>query len=158
PETCWQAPATNACVVIDDPPLKPRYGFLSYRELLSAMVQHDFSTNIAFIPWNWRRSRSEVVRMFTENTDRYSLSVHGCDHTGGEFGIPDNHVLAWKANEAKDRMSRHESRTGIRHDHIMVFPQGVFSVPAMNVLRRSGFTAAVNTEVISSEQRPVKIS
>ena len=157
-ETCWQAPEINACVVIDDPLLKPQYGFLNYRGLLALMDRHNFSTNIAFIPWNWRRSSSKAVRLFKENPERYSLSVHGCDHTGGEFGTRDMNVLAWKAGQAMERMSRHESRTGIRHDRVMVFPQGVFSEPALGVLKQTHFTAAVNTEVISSDPHPSRVT
>ena len=33
-EICWRAPKINACLIIDDPLLKARYGFLDFRELL----------------------------------------------------------------------------------------------------------------------------
>ena len=72
-ETCWNAPEMNACLVIDDPVLKPRHGFVNFQELLSLMKQHKFSTNIAFIPWNWRRSAPEVVRLFRENPENFSF-------------------------------------------------------------------------------------
>ncbi len=51
-------------------------------------------------------------------------------------------------------MGRHESLTGIPFDPVMVFPQGIFSRKAMEVLKRSGFIGAVNTEVISSDPQP----
>ena len=95
-ETCWRAAETNACLVIDDPVLKPRHGFVNFQELLLLMKRHKFSTNIAFIPWNWRRSAPEVVQLFRENPDNYSLSVHGCDHTRAEFGSSDQQRLYWK--------------------------------------------------------------
>jgi hypothetical protein len=159
-ETCWNAPEINACLVIDDPLLKPQYGFVNFQDLLSLMGHHNFSTSIAFIPWNWRRSAPKVVRLFKEHADRYSLSVHGCDHTAAEFGTQDVGVLATKARQAVNRMGYHQSRTGIRHDPVMVFPQGVFSAAAMSVLKRSTFTAAVNTEVISHEPpaSPIRVS
>ena len=153
PEMCWNDPEVNACLVIDDPLLRPQYGFLNYRNLLDLMEHNNFATNIAFIPWNWRRSNSKVVGMFKNYPARYSLSIHGCDHTGGEFGTQDVDVLAWKSRQAMDRMSCHESKTGIRHDRVMVFPQGVFSGPAMRVLKHANFTAAVNTEVLSTDPR-----
>ena len=71
-ETCWSAPETNACLVIDDPVLKSTHGFVDFQELLSLMKRHKFSTNIAFIPWNWRRSSPEVVRLFRENPESIS--------------------------------------------------------------------------------------
>ena len=153
-ETCWSTSETNACLVIDDPVLKPTHGFVNFQELLSLMKQHKFSTNIAFIPWNWRRSAPQVVRLFKENPDNYSVSVHGCDHTRAEFGGADRRRLYWKTRQALDRMNRHESITGISHDRVMVFPQGIFSEAAMSALKHSGIIAAVNSDVISSDSQP----
>jgi hypothetical protein len=148
-ETCWNAPKTNACLIIDDPVLKSRHGFVNFQELLSLMKQHKFSTNIAFIPWNWTRSTPEVVRLFRENPESYSLSVHGCDHTRAEFGSFDQGRLYQKAQQALERMNAHHSMTGIRHDPVMVFPQGIFSEAAMSALKRTDLIAAVNNDVIS---------
>jgi hypothetical protein len=153
-DACWNASETNACLVIDDPVLKSRHGFVNFQELLSLMKRHKFSTNIAFIPWNWRRSSPEVVRLFKENPDNYSISVHGCDHTKAEFGSSDRWRLYWKTRQALDRMNRHESITGICHDRVMVFPQGIFSEAAMSALKHSGLIAAVNSDVISSDSQP----
>jgi len=57
-------------------------------------------------------------------------------------------------------MSGHESKTGLRHERIMVFPQGVFSEPAIGALKHSSFTAVVNTEVLATapQATTVKIS
>ena len=149
--TCWQPPEVNACLVIDDPVLKPRYGCIDFEKLLSLMVQHNFSTSIAFIPWNWQRSQPAVAGLFRNNPDRYSLSIHGCDHTAAEFGDRDRNRITCKASLAVERMRRHESKTGLGHDRVMVFPQGVFSESAMTALKHAGFIAAVNTEMISIE-------
>jgi hypothetical protein len=48
-------------------------------------------------------------------------------------------------------MQQHERRTGIRHDRVMVFPQGVFSDESIRTLKRSEFIAAVNNDTISSD-------
>jgi hypothetical protein len=159
-ETCWSAPEANACLVIDDPLLKPTHGFVDFQELLSLMKRHKFSTNIAFIPWNWRRSAPEVVRLFKENPENYSVSVHGCDHTRAEFGSSSQQRLYWKAQQALERMDRHQSITGIRYDPVMVFPQGIFSEAAMSALKRTDLIAAVNNDVISADphRRAVMIS
>ena len=115
----WQTPAVGACLIIDDPLLKPRYGFVRFRSLLALMEEHDFSTNIAFIPWNWRRSDPDVVRLFRDNPDRFSLSVHGCDHTAAEFGTDEIPKVRPMIERAAARMSAHETRTGLaaRPDH-----------------------------------------
>jgi hypothetical protein len=157
-ETCWDAPEANACLVIDDPVLKTTHGFVDFRELLSLMKRHNFSTNIAFIPWNWRRSAPQVVQLFRENPERYSLSVHGCDHTRAEFGSSSEQRLSWKTQQALERMNRHESITGIRHDPVMVFPQGIFSEAAMSALKRSDLIASVNNDIISADLRPRAIT
>jgi hypothetical protein len=116
-----------------------------------------FSTSIAFIPWNWRRSDRKVVQLFRENSDNYSLCVHGCDHIGYEFGTSDRQRLRAAASEAVRRMSLHEKRTGLAHDRVMVFPQGVFSEEAILELKRAGFDAVVNTEVHSHRPRECKL-
>jgi hypothetical protein len=157
-ETCWNGSEANACLVIDDPVLKPTYGFVNFRELVSLTKRHRFSTNIAFIPWNWRRSSPEVVRLFRENPESFSLSVHGCDHTRAEFGSSDRNRLYWKAQQALERMNRHGFDTGIQHDRVMVFPQGVFSQAAMDALKHTDFMAAVNNDVTSAGPRPRAIT
>jgi hypothetical protein len=157
-ETCWSAPETNACLVIDDPVLKARHGFVNFSELLSLMKRHKFSTNIAFIPWNWRRSRPEVARLVRENPENYSISVHGCDHTRAEFASPDRQRLYCKAQQALERMNRHESITGICHDRVMVFPQGIFSEAAMSALKHTDLIAAVNNDVICVGPHPRAIT
>jgi hypothetical protein len=45
-------------------------------------------------------------------------------------------------------MRNHETRTGIQHDSIMVFPQGIFSSACPEVLKHNGFLAVVNTETV----------
>lgn len=156
----WKAREANACLVIDDPLLKARYGFVRYRELLTLMKQHRFSTSIAFIPWNWSRSDPKVAQLFKDNADIYSLCVHGCDHTAAEFGTSDRLRLRAVASEAARRMSLHKRRTGLAHDRVMVFPQGVFSAEAIPELKGASFDAVVNTEVHSNPpgERKLRIS
>lgn len=148
---------TGACLIIDDLPLKPRYGFLNFQRLNELMSRHGFTSSVAFIPWNWRRSHRRVVELFKKNPEKFSLSVHGCDHTRAEFGIQNGGWLRWKINSASARMKRHESQTGLRHDRVMVFPQGVFSTTAMRALKSSDFIGVVNSEVISAGQAPAAI-
>ena len=157
-KSCWNAPEANACLIIDDPLLKPTHGFVDFSDLLSLMKRHQFSTNIAFIPWNWRRSTPEVARLFRENPQNYSISVHGCDHTRAEFGSANQQRLYWKAQQALERMNRHESITGIRHDRVMVFPQGKFSEAAMSALKHTDLIAAVNSDIISVDPHPRAIT
>jgi len=155
---CWAAPEINACLVIDDPLLRPDYGYVNYESFLAWMKQHRFSTNIAFIPWNYARSHSSVVRLFREHPDKFSLSVHGCDHTGSEFGHQEKDWLAGRSREALTRMEQHAARTKIAHERVMVFPQGVFSAPAPGVLKQSGYLAVVNSDVLTTDPVPLPVT
>ncbi len=157
-ETCWQHPEPGACVVLDDPLLRPRYGFLDYERMLGLMERLDFSTNVAFIPWNRNRSSGDTVRLFREHPGRFSLSVHGCDHTRGEYGSRDRNWLAWKSRQSLARMADLRRRTELPFDQVMVFPQGVFSETAMAVLKTEAFIGAVNSEVISADPEPRSIT
>lgn len=157
-EHSWQPVEVNACLIIDDPLLRPKYGYVDFYKLRELMRRHRFSTNIAFIPWNFRRSSREVARLFQPSSSDYSLSVHGCDHTRAEFGSCDESLLQYKLAEASERMAEHERETGICHDRVMVFPQGVFSEAAMRALKRTDMLAAVNNDTISADPRPRAIT
>jgi hypothetical protein len=146
-EVMWRPRELGACLIIDDPLLKHRYGFCDFPHIGELMRQHRFTTNIAFIPWNWRRTSSRGGDFFRSEASRFSVSIHGCDHTAAEFGTTSIARLAQSASTAQARMARHRERTRIEHEPVMVFPQGVFSSPCPDVLKRHGFIAAVNTEV-----------
>lgn len=147
-EVAWRPQELGACLIIDDPLLRPRYGFCDFPKLRDLMRQHGFTTNIAFIPWNWRRTSPSASDFFRKESDLFSVSIHGCDHTAGEFGAPSLEGLHTRARLAQSRMRSHQARTGVRHDSIMVFPQGVFSSACPRVLQSNDFLAAVNTEIV----------
>lgn len=145
PDQCWHNDAPHACFILDDPLLKKRHGFLDYHRLLDLMDREQFCTSIAFIPWNFNRSDRELAEVFTAHPEKYSLCIHGSDHTRGEFGVPDRLVLHERAHQALDRMTQHRKLSGVEFDKVMVFPQGIFSTAAMEALRSSGYLAAVNS-------------
>jgi hypothetical protein len=134
-----------ACLIIDDPLLKETYGFINYYKLLELMDAHQFFTTIAFIPRNYNRTDHKIAELFNKRPDRFSLCVHGCDHTQGEFGKRDPDYLDRKIRLSTARMIEHEKMTGIPFDRVMVFPQGVFSIEAMEGLDANNYFAAVNS-------------
>jgi hypothetical protein len=144
-EQCWHPNQHHATLVIDDPLLRKDYGFLNYERLLALMDEYHFHTSIAFIPFNYRRNSPGVARMFRERPDRLSICFHGNDHTAAEFASKDSGLLNAMLTVAEDRMDVHQKETGIRCDHVMVFPQGNFSREAMVALKAHNFSAAVNS-------------
>ena len=147
-DSAWQPQELGACLIIDDPLLKQRYGSCDFRTLRDLMHRYGFTTNIGFIPWNWRRTSHSDAEFFRQEYGPFSVSIHGCNHTAGEFGESSPLVLNNRAKLAQSRMKRHEARTGLRHDSVMIFPQGVFSSASTKVLKRTGYIAAVNTELV----------
>jgi hypothetical protein len=148
-DRCWQAAKKLACFIVDDPLLRSRYGFLRYDSLLEAMERSNFATSLAFVPWNYSRSRRSTADLFLRYPKRFSLSIHGCDHTKGEFRGMDEVLLSKKATIAMKRMERHRELTGVPFDNVMVFPQGVFSSVALKALKTTGYLAAVNSTPFS---------
>jgi hypothetical protein len=146
-DDCWASPETSACLIVDDPLLTPRYGFLHFRDTLELMDSHSFTTAIAFIPWNWRRTNPRTAAIFRQRPDRFSLCVHGCDHTNREFAARSTEALNGRIKSAIRRMDALSQTTSIPYDRVMVFPQGAFSPETGRALKLNGFVAAVNTEV-----------
>ena len=144
-----QSEVHHASIIIDDPLLRENYGFLNYRKLLSLMDKHNFFTTIAFIPWNYDRTEKNIATLFRERPDRFSLCVHGCDHTKGEFGETDINHLDDIVRLATARMIEHGKKTGVPFDKIMVFPQGIFSNEALEALKKNNYLAAINTIAMS---------
>lgn len=148
---CWHPINKQACLVIDDPLIRKKYGFLEYRTLLSLMRKKNFSTSIGFIPWNYNRTDKETARLLRNNDDKFSISVHGCNHTDREFALADSETINGKIGLSTERMELHAKSHGLHFDRIMVFPQGVFSAKCMSVLKANNYLAAVNTEAVSSD-------
>jgi hypothetical protein len=146
-DTASHRSETNACLIVDDPPLKRRYGFLDFREALDLMDRHNFTTTIAFIPWNRRRTHPRTLSLFQTRPERFSLVVHGCNHTASEFAVRSTALLNRKIRTSTQWMEFLRRRTSLEADRVMVFPQGKFSPETGRVLKLNGFVAAVNTDV-----------
>ncbi len=156
-DACWKSVETRACLIVDDPLLKPRYGFLRFRRALELMDEHNFTMSVAFIPWNQRRTDPKIVQLFQKRSDKLSIAIHGCDHTASEFGTRSSAELNAKTKLARRRMESLYQRTSLAHDRIMVFPQGEFSTEAGRVLKLNGLVAAVNTEVTPSKEPETEV-
>jgi hypothetical protein len=148
-DRCWHNPHAAAAIVIDDPVLKQNYGFIKFPDLLASARKHGYRFTVAFIPWNFWRSRSEQVSVFRDYQDCFSICVHGCDHTDNEYGSMDYDSLLGKNIAAAERMERHQQRTGLPYEAIMVCPQEKYSLQAMRAFAHGGqFLGLVNTSCL----------
>lgn len=148
-ERCWHLPEYCASIIIDDPLLRQRYGFIDFSAFLSWVKTNDLGATFAFIPWNQYRSDPVIATMFRMNPELLSICVHGCDHTSGEFSTSDIARLDAIVKTATTRMIRHQKYHALPFDKVMVFPQGKFSNEAPEILMRNGYLGAVNTTVFS---------
>ena len=68
--------------------------------------------------------------------------------------MADQPLLEQKAELALDRMERHQTRTGLPFERVMVFPQGRFSRGALLALRGANYLAAVNSTCVPTDAAP----
>ena len=142
-EQSWRPCGHHAAFIIDDPLLRPKYGYLDFGSLRDLMNQYKFSSTIAFIPHNYRRNSRQTVEMFRQSGGRLSICFHGNDHTAGELASGNASRLNTMLGIAEARMDSHANASGLRCRKVMVFPQDEFSVEAMKVLKSRNFCAAV---------------
>ncbi|HUA38732.1 MAG TPA: hypothetical protein VMA35_10110 [Candidatus Sulfopaludibacter sp.] len=136
-DRCWHNPSPAAGIVIDDPLLRRRYGFIQFPELLASAKRHGYRVTLAFIPWNHWRSRPNQVRLFRDYTSSFSVCAHGCDHTNNEFKSADYEELLRKNFVASQRMEDHAKRIGLDYEPLMVCPQEQYSLEAMRAFADS---------------------
>jgi hypothetical protein len=141
----WHGGPPAARLIIDDAPLRRRYGRLDFAQLFESLRRHDYAASMAYIPWNHFRTTQRTAAFFRAGADRLSLCIHGCDHTNNEYGRHDIRHLLSQSHRAIRRLRRHEARTGLTFEPVMVFPQNRFSPPALSALRNSGYAAAINS-------------
>jgi hypothetical protein len=147
----WHSPGHYANLTIDDAWLIQPYGYLDYKALLIEMEKHDFHTTAAFVPWNFDRSRPEVVALFQTHPDRYSVCVHGNNHAHREFGEYRRNSLSDQIADIKQgiaRMERFTALTHIPYDRFMVFPHAVAAEPTFAALNTYGFLGTANSSNI----------
>jgi len=136
-DLCWHNPNAGAGIVIDDPLLQRKYGFIDFERLLKSAREHGYHVTLAFIPWNQWRSRSKEVQLFLDYADCFSVCAHGCDHTRNEYGLADYDGLLRKNFVARERMEQHGRRTGLETEALMVCPQEKYSLEAMRAFADS---------------------
>lgn len=145
-DQCWHNHANYANLTIDDPWLTNPYGNLNYFALLKEMEKQKFHTTIAFIPWNFERSRKDVVSLFKRARTEYSICFHGNNHDHKEFDLDNIDQHEADIAQAVERMKAFEHLTGLAVDRVMVFPHSISPSQTFEILKRYGFLATVNAQ------------
>jgi hypothetical protein len=154
-EHCWHRDIDYANLTIDDPCLREPYGYLSYPGLLTQMQKAHFHTTIAFIPWNYDRSHEDVVKLFREHPEHYSICIHGNNHDRWEFYLYETSATdpmpakPFESHEANirqglARMARFRQLTGLDFDPVMVFPHYVPPQRTFGLLKSYNLLMTVN--------------
>ena len=162
---CWQRRTDYANLTIDDPWLTEPFGCLSYAGLLAEMQKARFHTTIAFIPWYYDRSEDDVVALFRDHPEHYSLCLHGNNHDRWEFyryrtipGDP-NPAKPLPVQEAGirqglARMERLRQLTGLDYDRVMVFPHFIAPLQTLTALKKHNFLMTVNARNLPLDLPP----
>jgi hypothetical protein len=148
-DRAWHLPAAYANFTIDDPWLTEPYGGVKYGSLLEEMEKHRFHTTIAFIPWNFDRSEPEVVNIFKEHPDFFSICIHGNNHNHREFdSLSQQPTVRQEQNirQALVRMDRFQQLTHLSYDPVMVFPHAIAPAETFELLKTNGYWATFNSE------------
>jgi hypothetical protein len=164
-ERCWRRPADYANLILDDPWLTEPFGYLSYSGLLAQMQKARFHTTIAFIPWNYDRSDDDVVAIFRDHPEHYSLCIHGNNHDRWEFyryrtapgdPIPAKplHVQEAGIRQGLARMERFRELTGLDYDPVMVFPHFIAPPQTLTALKQQSFLMTVNARNLPLDLAP----
>ncbi|MGB7603118.1 MAG: hypothetical protein WBM24_22645 [Candidatus Sulfotelmatobacter sp.] len=144
----WHALHHDSNLTIDDPWLREPYGHLDYKDLLTEMERHNFHTTIAFIPWNYDRSKQSVVALFRAHPERFSICVHGDNHDHKEFDDYESKSLSLQIaalRQSMARMDKFQALTGIPYDKVFVFPHNIGSERILEQLKTYNFDATVNS-------------
>jgi hypothetical protein len=157
-DTCWHATQPMARLTIDDPLIRPRYGFLRFEDLLESLARLRYGVTLAFIPWNHRRTSPTVAARLACAGATFGLCAHGCDHTNHEFAYVDAPLARTLSTTAASRMLAHQRASGLGWDPVMIFPQGVFSAAAMRGIADAGFLGAVNSTCFPRDKPAIRIS
>ncbi len=144
----WHLEGCYANLTIDDPWLTQPYGNLDFAHLAKEMEQHNFHTSIAFVPWNSRRSKRDVINLFRNHSEHFSVCIHGNNHTHREFGdYAKNPFPQQVANieQGVARMEQFRALTGISYDRFMVFPHGIAPERTLSALKQFNFLGTANS-------------
>ena len=143
-DSTWENPAPRACYVFDDPNLHAtRYGYVRFSEIRDDAARAHYHVAMATVPLDmWYASRN-AARIFRENPDTLSLTVHGMAHIARELdrNYP-GAVYRQRFSHALRLIERFERKHGVPVSRVMIAPHGRCSTTALEELLAVGFDGA----------------
>lgn len=151
-QTDWQSPPTPACLLVDDPNLhSTTYGHLDFHQLVADAREQKFCVSVATVPLDCWGINRELGQLFRDNTSRFSILLHGNDHTYAELARPrsDNDNLALLAQALRRFQRLQEAR--LKFCRVMEAPHGSLSLAMLEPMARLGYEAvfASTTHLLS---------
>lgn len=142
--TAFEGPPLGACFIFDDPNLHwKRYGFVDFQQIAAHAEREDYHVSFATIPLDSWFAHHGTAEIFSNNTRRISLAIHGNNHTRCELAQTyTQDQRASLLNQAIRRIERFEASTGLRVSRVMVPPHGACSEEMLAELPRFGFESA----------------
>ncbi|MGE5410436.1 MAG: hypothetical protein ACM3MI_05705, partial [Clostridiales bacterium] len=154
-----------ANLTIDDPWLTDPYGYFSFSGLLKEMQKSNFHTTIGFIPWNYDRSKKDVIDLISKNPDRFSICMHGNNHDYKEFNEYERDFgdfarqistkdMEFNIEQALARMEKFSELTGLTYEKVMIFPHRIAPLRALELLKKYNFIATANSINVPPDSVP----
>jgi len=155
-DECWHNDYNYANLTIDDPSLSNSFSeSLSYYDLLDKMKSSDFHTTIGFCAKDWNDSQKEIIELFLQNPDLFSLVIHGNNHDGYEFykySVQEGDEFEARPIDDQEsdiifavfQLELHKIITGIPFGRIMIFPYGISPEDTLVLLKKYNYNATIN--------------
>ena len=143
----WEDPPLRACFVFDDPNLHAfTYGHLDFRRIAREAKEHNYHVVFATVPADGWYVNPEVARLFVEQSECLSLTVHGVGHTRDELKRTKRDGLSLLALGLR-RLETFDQKSGLKISRVMVPPHEGWSNSITNSMLKLGYEGAcVSTE------------
>jgi hypothetical protein len=143
-KTAYQNPPLRASFIIDDPNLHwPKYGFITYKNIITHAQKENFHVSFATIPLDTWFTHAATADLFRANSRWLSLLIHGNNHGKKELALNYSESMR-KAllQQAIMRINRLEQRANLDICRVMVPPHGACSEEMLAELPQCGFESA----------------
>lgn len=135
----WQPQPLKACFIFDDPNIHAStYGYVNFDQIARDAKARHYHVSMATVPMDAWYAHPETSRLFREQREYISLTVHGAEHTKNELAAGDGNREPLLA-AALRRIEKLEGKTHLPVSRVMVAPHGACSESTMAAMLKLGF-------------------